>query len=283
MAGQILRLTPGEGDTVRQGDTIAVIDHDLLRLQLRQVQAGAEAAEARLALLRRGARSEDIAGAQAAAEQVRVRHEQALADRRRIRTLFDSGSATQKQLDDAETGVAVAAAQLDAVLQNVNKLRNLARPEEIHAAEASVRQSVASGDVLRRQIADAFIVAPLSGVVTEKAAEAGEMAAPGMPLLAIVRTDPVYLKVYAPEPALGRIRLGQTVNVFTDSAPDRALRGRITFISPEAEFTPKNVQTKNERARLVYEIKIELPNPEGALKPGMYADAEIDLETPEAP
>jgi len=275
--GIILRMAVDEGDVVAAGDTLAVIDHDLMVLQLAQAEAGAEAAAAQLALLRKGARAEDIAAAQAAVRQAEAQLKQARQDAERFRTLFEAGSTTQKMRDDAEARLQVAQAGYDAAVENLRKLENLARPEEIRAAEARHRQAVATANVLRRQIEDAFITAPISGTVTVRSAEEGENVGPGATLMTLANLEKVYLRIYVPEDALGHVVVGREVDVFTDSHPGEPVRGRVTYVSPRAEFTPKNVQTRDERVKLVYEVNVTLPNPDGRLKPGMYADAVLPI------
>lgn len=283
---RVAARTPGEvrlrgveeGAAVRAGDTLAVIDHELLTLQLRQAEAATAAAEAQLDLLRSGARPEDIEQAEARLVQVEVERSQARADAERFRALAAAGSATPKQLDDVEARLRVAEAQHEAARQAVNKLRHLARPEELRAAAAQVAQARAAADLIRRQVADAYVVAPIDGTVLVQAVESGELVAPGTPVVTLADLQRAYLRIYVPEPALGRIRLQQPVEVYTDAYPDRPMQGRVTFIAPEAEFTPKNVQTREERVKLVYEVEVEVPNPEGILKPGMYADAVLPLD-----
>jgi HlyD family secretion protein len=276
--GELLRLLVDEGSRVARGDTLAVVNHDMLTLQLAQARANADAAAAQLDLLRQGARAEDIAQARAQLTQAEVQVRLARQDAERIRALSEGGSATGKQLDDVEARLVSAEAGAEAVRQSIRKLEHLVRPEELRASDARLRQAESSIALLERQMADAFIVAPMSGIVTRKMAEAGELVSAGMPIVTLADMDRAFLRIYVPEIELGRIQIGQSADVYSDSYPDRPLPGRITFISPTAEFTPKNVQTRDERIRLVYEVKIEAPNPGGVLKPGMYADAKIALD-----
>lgn len=271
--GELRRLDVDEGSRVEAGDTLGVVDHDLLALQVRQAEAGVEAAAARLDLLRRGARAEDVAQARAHVEQAAIALAQAREDAARFRALAETGSVTTKQRDDAETRLALAEVQHEAAQQALRKLEDLTRPEELRAAAAQLRQAEASVDVLRRQVEDAYLVAPIGGTVIEKVAEPGELVAAGTPVVTLADLSRAYLRIYVPETELGRVRPGQSVAIYTDTYPDRPLEGRVTFIAPEAEFTPKNVQTREERVKLVYEVKIDVPNPDGVLKPGMYADA----------
>jgi len=280
VAGEVLSLAVREGAKVRPGDILATIDHSTADIQLRQAEAGVRLAEAQLALLVKGARSEDIRQAEAALRQADSALKVAADDARRMRELFQTGSVTSKQRDDAEARLIVATAQQSAAAEALNKVRRLARPEEIQAAEARLAQARAAADLLAKQIADSTVVAPAGGIVTHKAVEAGELVAPGATIFTLADLDSVYVMIYVTELEIGRIKLGGGVEVRIDAFPDRPFTGTITYISPEAEFTPKNVQTKEDRVKLVFGVKVEIPNPEGLLKPGLPADAVIRAGTP---
>jgi membrane fusion protein YbhG len=275
VAGEVLDLTVDEGSRVKPGDRLAVVDHATLDIQLRQAEAGVDLARAQLLLLRNGARTEDIQQAEAALTQAGANVEVAEADARRMRELARTGSVTPKQKDDAEARLTVAKAQQTAAAEALRKVRTLARPEEIQAAEARLGQAVAAADLLRKTIADCLITAPVGGIVTHKAVEKGELVSPGSTVVTLSALDSVYVMIYLTEKEMGRVRLGDTADVAIDAFPGRAFPGKITFISPEAEFTPKNVQTKEDRVKLVFGVKVEMENREGLLKPGLPADATI--------
>jgi len=275
VAGEILSLAVQEGAKVRPGDILATIDHSTADIQLRQAEAGVRLGEAQLALLVKGARSEDIRQAEAALRQAEAALKVAADDAGRMRELFRTGSVTSKQRDDAEARLTVATAQQSVAAEALNKVRRLARPEEIQAAEARLAQARAAADLLAKTIADSTVVAPAGGIVTHKAAEAGELVTPGATIFTLADLDSVYVMIYVTELEIGRIKLGGEVEVRIDAFPDRPFTGTITYISPEAEFTPKNVQTKEDRVKLVFGVKVVIPNPEGLLKPGLPADAVI--------
>jgi HlyD family secretion protein len=275
VAGQVLSLSYKEGARVAPGDLLAVIDHASLDIQLRQAEAGVRLAEAQLALLVKGARSEDIRQAEAALTQVDSALKVAGDDAARMRELFKTGSVTSKQRDDAEARLTVATAQRSAAAEALGKLRRLARPEEIQAAEARLDQARAAADLLAKTIADCTITAPAGGIVTHKAVEAGELVTPGATVVTLADLASVYVMIYVTELEIGRIKLGDGVDVRIDAFPERAFPGKITYISPEAEFTPKNVQTKEDRVKLVFGVKVEIENKDGLLKPGLPADAVV--------
>jgi len=175
-------------------------------------------------------------------------------DFKRARELFSKGSATQKQRDDAEARFAIGQAQLS--------------------------QARAASDLLAKAISDSTIVAPVSGTVTQKPVEIGELVAPGTTVATISKLSSVYLVVYVSEKELGNIVLGQGAEVRTDTDPDRVYPGTVVYISPLAEFTPKNIQTKEDRVKLVFAVKIEIKNTDGSLKPGVPADATLRPPAP---
>jgi len=280
-SGQVEKVLIEEGSRVQVGDVLAVIDSDSLAIQLRQAEAGVELAKSQLDLLLKGARIEDVRQTEEAAKQAEANLFVASEDLKRIRSLFEKESATAKMKQDAEARYQVALAQHEAAQQALLKVRKLSRPEEVRAAQARLAQAEAGRDLLAKTISDATIVSPVSGMVTHKAVEPGEFVGPGVPLLTIADLDDVRLNIYVTEVELGRVRLGQRAEIRIDSHPDRSLMGTVIFISPEAEFTPKNVQTKEERVKLVYRVKLEIPNPESLLKPGMPADALIMTGDPD--
>ena len=279
-AGQILVLAVEEGARVKPGDVLATIDHATADIQLRQAEAGVALARAQLLLLQNGARKEDIEQAEAGLKQAEANRRVAADDAKRMRALLQSGSVTTKQRDDAEARLTVAEAQRRAAEEAVSKVRRLARPEEIDAARARLDQAQAAADLLAKTIADCTVVAPAGGIVTHKAVEAGELVTPGATVVTLADLDSVYVMLYVTELEIGRIKLGGEVEVRIDAFPDRPFAGTISYISPEAEFTPKNVQTKEDRVKLVFGVKVVIPNPEGLLKPGLPADAVIGVGAP---
>ena len=280
-SGQVKKVLIEEGSRVQVGDVLAVIDSDSLAIQLRQAEAGVDLARSQLDLLLKGARIEDVRQTEEAAKQAESNLFVASEDLKRIRSLFEKESATAKMKQDAEARYQVALAQHEAAQQALLKVRKLSRPEEVRAAQARLAQAEAGRDLLVKTISDATIVSPVSGMVTHKVVEPGEFVGPGVPLLTIADLDDVRLNIYVTEVELGRVRLGQRAEIRIDSHPGRSLGGTVIFISPEAEFTPKNVQTKEERVKLVYRVKVEIPNPESILKPGMPADALIMTGDPD--
>ena len=288
VAGRILELRPKEGDRITAGDVVARLDTRDTELQLRRAAADRAAAVAQLRLLQAGTRAEDIRQAEAqvqAAEAdvaaIDADLRSAELDLQRFESLLQANAGSRKQRDDAQARVDVArgrqraaGAHVAATRETVARLQSGARPEEIDAARARVGAADAQIATLQKAISDARVLAPVGGVVTQKLAEAGELTTPRNPLLIVTDLDHAWANLFVPEPMIPKLRLGQAATVYTD-AGGAGLSGTVTFISPQAEFTPRNVQTAEERSKLVYRIKVTVDNRAGTLKPGMPVDAEL--------
>lgn len=275
IGGRLEQFALQEGDAVTAGQILARIEPVDIELAIAQARAERAAAEANLALRVAGPTREEIAQAQAGVERAQADLSGAQKDLERMQGLLDRGSGTAKSRDDARTRRDVAAATLDGQREALRRLKVGTRREEIDASRARVASADASIAQLEQKLKDATISSPLAGVVTEKLAEPGELLQAGAPLCVVTDLAHAWVTVFVPGPDLARLRLGQTATVVTDDGQTR--QGRITFIASEAEFTPKNVQTRDERVKLVYEVKISLDNRDGLFKPGMPAEARLDL------
>jgi HlyD family secretion protein len=288
VGGRLLELKVAEGDRVNPGDVVARLDTADVALALRRAAADRLAADAQLRLLVAGAREEDIrqAEAQRAAAEADLaasKQELASADRdlQRFEALLASNSGAEKPRDDAATRRDVARDRVKAGEQRVRaaaeavaRLKAGARREEIDAARARLAGADAQIATLEKAQRDATVVSPASGLVTQKLVDEGELLAPRTPIVVVANLDEVWANVYVDEPFVPRVTLGQTATVFTD-AGGPGIEGKVTFISPKAEFTPRNVQTAEERSKLVFRVKITLKNDTGVLKQGMPVEAEI--------
>lgn len=188
--------------------------------------------------------------------------------RARPLTLNPQVDAAKAQYDAAEQGVRVAQARLDALKAGATK-------EQIAVAEAAVKQAEAALGVLRAQAAKMTLVSPVNGIVTRRVAHVGEIAAPNAPLLTLADLATVKLTIYVPETQIGKIKIGDTIPIQVDAFPNKVFQGKVIYIAAQAEFTPRNVQTKAERVNLVFAVKVQIPNPQLELKPGMPADAAL--------
>lgn len=259
--GEVVRRYVDEGSEVHTGDTVAMIRHLTAPLELRQAETAVATARAAYALLKRGSREEDIRQAQATMENLR-------SDFDRAEKLFADTLISTREFEEVRTRYAVAK-------ESYEKLKNGPLPEELERARAQVAQAEAQVSLTRQKLDDQLVLSPANGVVTLRAVEQGEMVQAGSAIVKVSVLEKVRLVIYVREADLGRIRLGDAASVSIDTYPGKNFSGRVIYISPAAEFTPKNVQTKEERVKLSFAVKIEVENPGGELKPGMPADAVI--------
>jgi HlyD family secretion protein len=292
--GRVLTFTLREGDVVEVGQEILTLDRRDVELALDRARAERAQADASLRLVQAGARAEDIrqaeaqvTAAQAEVSAARAELEAAEQDLQRFETLLESNSGSRKQRDDAATRrdvsrdrLTAAESRVRAAQQALERLRAGARREEIAVASARVAAADAQIRTLEKNLGDTVFSSPVAGVVTEKLVEAGEVIAPRTPVAVVADLDHAWADVFVPEPAVPRIRLGQPARLFTD-AGGAAVDGTVTYISPKAEFTPRNVQTAEERSKLVYRIRISVDNRAGVLKQGMPVEAELELQPQE--
>lgn len=275
--GEIEKILYDEGQFVNTGDTVMIIDHETLQLQLDQAEAGVEAAGAQLRLLKVGARKEDIKQAEEAVKQAEINFNLAKKDKERMENLHEANSISQNQYDNAVAKLAVTQAQFSSAKENLTKLKNFARPEEIQQAAANLNRQIAAVKLLKKSINDSYVQSPINGVIVNKFFERGETVTQMSSLFKVSNLRTVDLIIYVSEEELGKVKLGQTADVSVDAYPDKKYSGKVIYISPEAEFTPKNIQTKDERTKLVFAVKLKVDNPEYELKPGMPADAVVHL------
>ncbi|MFO7973413.1 MAG: efflux RND transporter periplasmic adaptor subunit [Candidatus Hydrogenedentota bacterium] len=271
--------------------------------EVERARAALEQAQARLAELLAGSRTQEIAAARATVERAAAEHELAQKEYLRQQELYGKEATSAQKRDTALAAYEATKAALLEVRQQLNLIEAGPRQEVIAQARAAVNEAEAwhaqvlegprketlaqmraekqrAEEALRlakTRLSYTTIAAPLSGIVLSDHVESGEYLTPGAPVITIGDLENVWLRGYINETDLGRVKLGQTVTVTTDTYPDKVYEGTVTFISSEAEFTPKNVQTEQERVKLVYRVKIDIPNPDFELKPGMPADAEILL------
>lgn len=277
--GTVNKIHFKEGDRVNKGDLLIEINHDLLDIQLRQSEAGIELAYAQLKLLKSGARIEDIKQTEELLRQAKINLELAKTDKQRAEQLYKEDAATKKQLDDALARYELASAQYTQAKENLTKVKSIIRPEEIEQAQANLKKAIAMADLLKQNIEDCKIVSPTNGIVTKKFIEEGETAVIGGSLLRISNLEIVNLVIYIPEEQIPKIQLGQEAEIKIDAYKDKSYTGKVIYISPEAEFTPKNIQTPEERTKLVFAVKIEIPNMNYELKAGLPADAYLKVHT----
>ncbi len=299
VSGRVLRIVPREGDSVRRGDLLVELDSQ-------DLQAQVEAAQARLAETRfqseqirtetgpQGQSADDAAQAQAQIDQARAQLQQAIAQERlaqvkrdRYARLSKEGAVNQQQADEAETGletaIATRTAQESALRAAQTRYSSLQTniPESAARYQASLR-AIARAEADLRQVktlrSETRLFSPLNGIVTVRALEPGALASPGRTILSVLDPRTVYLRGFVPEGEIGRVRLGQVATIRLDSDPSHPLRGRVSAVDAQASFTPENIYFQKDRVKQVFGVRIAIDEPSGLAKPGMPADADIQLQ-----
>ena len=290
VGGRLLELRADEGARVNRGDVVARLDTRDTELQIARVRTERRAADAQLRLLQAGTIIMDLRqvqaqvdGAEAEVNALGAELQYAEMDLERFEQLLAANAGSQKQRDDAQGKVeamrerqTVAQARVRASREQLARLRFGARPEEIDGARAHVAGADAQLAILEKALKDAEVATPVAGIVTQKLADAGELVPPRGAILIVTDLDNAWANLFVPEPMIPRVALGQAATIYTD-AGGAGIAGKVSYISPRAEFTPRNVQTADERSHLVYRIKVTVDNRAGVLKQGMPVDAELAL------
>ena len=275
--GHIVELPVEEGQQVAQDALLARLDDADYKQRVRIDEAAVGVRESNLALTLAGTRSQEVKAAQQTMIDAEADLEQKRLDNERAQQLFAKDEVTAQERDQAATALKRAEAIHMAAQQRYNEAVEGSRKEDITIARANLNEANASLGLSQVNLSYTELRAPSAGVVTVRQAELGEVVAPGSPVITLADLEHIWLRAYVAETDLGRIRWGQDVTITTDTYPGKQYHGRISFISSDAEFTPKSVQTTKERVTLVYRIKIDIDNPNHELKPGMPADARVEL------
>jgi multidrug resistance efflux pump len=267
VGGRVDSVLVAAGDSVRQGDRLVLFDASFVDAQIEEQRGRVAQARARLDLVRRGPREEDVARA-------KIEYENAESDRKRYEALRQSDAIAPQEY---ETAVAVAAARRETYLA----LERGSRPEDIAAAQAALTGEDGRLRYLERQRGETVVTSPARGVVQTLDLRPGDLVAPNQPVAVLLEAGPATIRLYVPETHLGSVRIGQAVELHIDTYPGRAFGGRVVEISSRAEYTPRNVQTMEQRADQVFAVKVAAdPVPE--LKPGMAVTARLVPGTPAA-
>jgi HlyD family secretion protein len=292
--------------TLQESESALNWQRATMQADLQVKNADLSAAQSQLLQLKNGARPQELQQAQAAVNAAQAQYDQAKKDWERAQTLYKDDDISTSQHDAARTRYEASQAQLKQANEQLALVKEGPRSETIETAAAQVtkaRAAVQMGeansietkrreqDVMARhsdverakaqialidsQLADTIATSPITGVVLVKAADVGEVLAPGTSVVTVGDIDHPWLRAYIREQDLGRVKLGAKVKVTTDSYPGKTYDGRVSYIASEAEFTPKQIQTSEERVKLVYRIKIDIDNPRHELKSNMPGDAEI--------
>ncbi len=274
--GRIVEIVPREGDRIDAGALVARLDATELEARRAEAAARVEAARAALAELEAGSRREEIAQGRAALAAAEERVEDAGRDLERVETLFAGRAVARETVDKATLALELARRQRDQSAEQLALLEKGPRSERIAAARAQLASAEAAVATLDAALANLRIVAPFSGVVTVRHREPGEIVAAGAPVVTLLDPGDRWVRIYVPENRLSRVTLGERARISSDTFPGRSYDGDVAFIASNAEFTPKNVQTTEERVRLVYAVKVRITgDPAEELKPGLPADVRL--------
>jgi len=275
-AGRIAEISVQEGERVESGRFLARLDAREIEASVSAAEAALGATEARLAELRSGARPQEVATAEAAVRSAAQRATEASRQAERARNLFEGGAISRQALDNAETALEVAEANRIQATEQLQLVREGARAETIAAQVALVGQARANVERAHAALANTVVEAPFPGLVTVRHRERGEAVSPGAPVVTLLDPDDRWVRIYVREDQVGRVRIGQQARITSDTYPDRVYAGEVVYIGSEAEFTPRNVQTSEERTKLVYPVKVRVTGDPGfELKPGIPADVRL--------
>jgi HlyD family secretion protein len=269
VSGRISAVKVQEGDEVSAGQVLAELDAVPFRTDVDSAKADLAQAQAQLDKTRRGFRVEEVAQARANAAQRAADLENAQVTLRRQEQLVAAGLVTHQQIDDAQARVHMSEATLAASREQLALELHGSRTEDIEAQEATVASAQARLEKAQTALADATLLAPSKGIISVRARELGAIVQAGQTVYTLTLDDPVWIRAYVSQPRLGRIKPGMPVKVTIDSMPGRQYDGTVGFISPEAEFTPKTVQTEQVRDDLVYRIRVIASDPDNVFRQGM--------------
>ena len=275
--GRVVSIAPREGDRVTAGQELARLERSELEARRAQAEAQVAAARANLSELERGSRQELIAQARAALTAAADRRADAERDLARTRRLFEGGAVSREALDKAQTALDVVRSQQTQAAEQLRLLQAGPSRETKDAARAQVAQAEAAVQGVDATLGNTVLAAPFDGVVTVRHREPGEIVPAGSPVLTVMDPRSRYVRIYIPENRVGAVRVGTRAAITADTYPGKTYPGEVSFIASEAEFTPKSVQTTEERVRLVYEVKVRVTGDPGFdLKPGLPADVRLE-------
>jgi len=274
------QLLVQEGDRVRKGQLVATLHRERLEAEVAAAEARVAAQRAVVARLEVGSRPEEVRQARANVTAARARLSDAQVTFARTQDLSEKKLIPRQTLDDAQATLDTARAELEVAQQALVLAVEGPRAEDIEEGRALLKASEAQLALAREVLKDTELHAPAAGVIRDRLLEPGDMVSPQTPVLTLALTDPVWVRAYASERYLGRLAPGMSAEVSTDSYPGKTYPGWIGFISPTAEFTPKNVETPELRTRLVYQVRVHVCNPQDELRLGMPATVSIPLDQP---
>ncbi len=276
--GLVEQRVISEGELVRAGDIVALLDTVELQHDVALSMAELAAAQAELAEKESGYRPEETGQTQAALKRADAALVEAASDYQRQQALYRDKVISARELEKFAASFEMAQAQRNEARERYNLHRKGFRQEQIDLVKARSKRAEEALEKARTRLGFATLKTPIDGFVLSDNIEAGEYVAAGTPVVTLGDLKHPWLRAYVDESNLGRVHLGQKAAISTDTYPGKHYAGMVSFIASEAEFTPKHVQTDKQRTKLVYRVKIEVENSELELKPGMPADATIELQ-----
>lgn len=277
--GRVAERRFAEGERVDAGQLVARLDDAEQAAELALRRGELAAANAFLAELEAGSRPQEVAAVEAALRSAEAERERARLEFTRQEELLAKAAISSREFEAAMALLKVAEARVGEVAERLNLVRAGPREEAILQARARTEQAAAAVALAQARLDNTRLVSPLTGIVLSHGVEPGEFVSAGTTVATVADTASVWIRVYVNATDFGRIRHGQKVAVRTDTPDGRTHEGTLSFIAADAEFTPKTVQTPKERVKLVFRLKVSVPNPDGELKPGMPADVVIVEKT----
>jgi HlyD family secretion protein len=277
VSGQLVAMHADEGDHVKSGALLAELDAARYEARVQKSQADFEAQQQIVAALVAGSRPQEIKKAEAEVRALTVQTAELQKTMNRLKKLIQTRATSRQKLDDAISAYNASQERLEAARQALDLILAGPRKEDIAAARAKLAAARANVTLAEKDLKDSKLLAPSDGEIQNRLKEPGDMVFPSTPVFTIAQTEPLWIRTYIPETDLGKISAGMKASVYTDSFPGKSYKAWIGFISPTAEFTPKNVETPSLRTRLVYQARIIVCNPDNELRLGMPATVRIDL------
>jgi HlyD family secretion protein len=274
--GRLAALQVDEGDHIKAGQLLGQLDDSPYQNALRQAQANVSNAQAKLSLLQAGYRDEEIAQAKAAVDQQQATFDYADAFFKRQQQLWEQNATAANERDNARSARAQAQASLQAAKDKLAQYHKGNRPQEIAQATAELAQANAALAQAQLNVKDTQLYSPSAGTILTRAVEPGSMLNASSTVLTLSLTDPLWIRAYVSEPQLGQATAGRDVTIFTDTRPTQPYHGKIGFVSPTAEFTPKNVESADLRPDLVYRLRIIVTDADASLRQGMPVTLQLN-------
>lgn len=274
------KLLVNEGDYVHEGQLLATLHKQRVQAEYAAAEAKVASQKAVVTRLEAGSRPEEIRRARADVAAAKAKLADAEAIYKRTRELYEKRAVSKQADDDAEASLKTARANVRVAEEVLALVIEGPRREDIEEARAMLKVDEAQLALAAEVLKDTELYAPADGIIRNRILEPGDMATPQTPVLSLARTNPVWVRTYVPETALGKLALGMSADVSTDSYPSKTYTGWVGYISPTADFTPKNVETPELRTRLVYQLRVYVCNPENELRLGMPATVTLPLDQP---